>query len=262
MDDTARLWNLENGQPISSPLQHADQVNCLSFSVDGKRLATGCNDKNAYIWDVAAIVKEAGLDDLLSDPKTNMSALHQRPLTYRPGVPQGFFDGVPPAHSSARSRPHPPGSTFLSRLFHRSPSSAHDISPSSPLDWARNLLKRRGRSGEGIELQGRSPAVVDVPYAKGKRRDACAREQRRPIHLPSKSTTAGSFQPLKPNVAKPFSQPQAVSSSSTTPDFGDAAATTSTTPSYPYAMIRHPGLWTRFWLFIGCISPEYTDDRH
>jgi len=27
-------------------------------------------------------------------------------------------------------------------------------------------------------------------------------------------------------------------------------------------MIRHPGLWTRFWLFIGCISYEYTDDRH
>jgi WD40 repeat protein len=70
-DHTARLWNLENGQPISSPIQHADQVNCLSFSVDGKLLATGCHDKNTYSWDVAAIVKEAGLNDLLSDPKVS-----------------------------------------------------------------------------------------------------------------------------------------------------------------------------------------------
>ncbi|KAG2757702.1 WD40 repeat-like protein, partial [Suillus brevipes Sb2] len=68
-DKTARLWSLDNGQPISSPIQHAEQVNCVSFSAGGKRLATGCRDKNAYSWDVAAIVKEAGLDDLLSDPK-------------------------------------------------------------------------------------------------------------------------------------------------------------------------------------------------
>ncbi|KAG1744402.1 pseudouridine synthase [Suillus lakei] len=37
------------------------------------------------------------------------------------------------------------------------------MSPSSPLDWARNLLKRRRRSGEDIELQGPSPTVVEVP---------------------------------------------------------------------------------------------------
>jgi WD40 repeat protein len=68
-DKTAQLWNLDNGQPISSALQHADIVNCVSFSTDGKLLATGCDDKNAYTWDVAAIVREAGLDDLLLDPK-------------------------------------------------------------------------------------------------------------------------------------------------------------------------------------------------
>jgi WD40 repeat protein len=49
-DKTARLWNLENAQLISSPgIQHAEQVNCVSFSADGKRLAIGCSDKNAYI---------------------------------------------------------------------------------------------------------------------------------------------------------------------------------------------------------------------
>jgi WD40 repeat protein len=66
-DKTARLWNLNNGQPISSPLQHSERVNYVSFSADGKLLATGCWDKNAYTWDVATIVKEAGLDELLSD---------------------------------------------------------------------------------------------------------------------------------------------------------------------------------------------------
>jgi WD40 repeat protein len=65
------LWNLENGQPISTPLQHADGVKSVSFSAGGKQLATGCDDKNTYSWDVAAIVKEAGLDDLLSDPKVS-----------------------------------------------------------------------------------------------------------------------------------------------------------------------------------------------
>jgi WD40 repeat protein len=70
-DKTARLWNLDNGQPISSPIQHANLVFCVSFSAGGKLLATGCADKNAYIWDVAAILREAGLDDLLSDRKVS-----------------------------------------------------------------------------------------------------------------------------------------------------------------------------------------------
>ncbi|KAG1875848.1 WD40-repeat-containing domain protein [Suillus subluteus] len=70
-DSTARLWNLDNGQPISSSLQHARPVQYVSFSDDGKLLATGCSDQNAYTWDVAAIVREAGLNDLLSDPKVS-----------------------------------------------------------------------------------------------------------------------------------------------------------------------------------------------
>ncbi|KAG1817665.1 WD40-repeat-containing domain protein [Suillus subaureus] len=64
-DKTARLWNLDNGQPINcSSLQHAGPVYCVSFSADGKRLATGCCNTKAYTWDVAAILREAGLDDL------------------------------------------------------------------------------------------------------------------------------------------------------------------------------------------------------
>ncbi|KAG2737707.1 WD40 repeat-like protein [Suillus brevipes Sb2] len=278
-DKTARLWNLENGQPISSPIQHADRVNCVSFSAGGKRLATGCMDNNAYIWDVAAILREAGLEDLLSDPKAKKSALQvnatRPPIQVRPPVnrvPQGFFDGVPPSHSSARSHPRSsalPGSTFLSRLFRRSPSTAHDTSPSSPLDWARNHLRPRRQSGEQIELQGRSPAVVEVPYAKGKRRNASAGENRkRP--LPWQKPAASSSRPPKPaqqsgtvTHTQPSLQPEPpASNSSTTPAVGDNAEAASSMPSRPDAVLRQAGLWTRFWLFIGCLSPEYQDGRH
>jgi hypothetical protein len=125
-------------------------------------------------------------------------------------------------------------------------------------------LKRRRHSGEATELRGCSPAVAEVPYAKGKPRNACAREKRKKLLLPSKSTTVGSSQPSKPNITRPSSQPQAADSSlSTTPAVGDAtAAPTSTTPSHQDATIRQAGLWTRFWLFIGCLSPEYTDGGH
>jgi hypothetical protein len=73
---------------------------------------------------------------------------------------------------SAQSRPHSSalsGSTLLERLFRRSPSNTHDTSPSSSLDWAHNLLTWRGQSGKVTELGGCTPAVMEVPYAKGKR---------------------------------------------------------------------------------------------
>jgi len=64
---SVQFWNLENGRPISLPLQHASDVGCMSFSTDGKLLATGCWDNAAYTWDVSAILREADLDDLLSN---------------------------------------------------------------------------------------------------------------------------------------------------------------------------------------------------
>ncbi|KAG2047255.1 WD40 repeat-like protein [Suillus hirtellus] len=281
-DNTALLWNLDNGQLIGPPLQHTNFVESVSFSEDGNLLATGCYDANVYTWDVGAIVKEAGFDDLLSNSKSALHAsatrppVQRRPPTHR--TPRGFFDGVPPdrSHSSARNHHYssvPPGSTFLGRLFHRNrnPSSAHTTSPSSPLDWARNLVKQRERSGEATELQERSPAV-EVPYAKGKRRNASAREvafakqkqKQKTKSSHSKISTTGSPQPPKPNIAHPSSQSHTADSSLlSTPAAGDAtAATISTTASRPHATIRDVGLWTRFWLFLGCLSPEYTDGHH
>ncbi|KIK33461.1 hypothetical protein CY34DRAFT_813577 [Suillus luteus UH-Slu-Lm8-n1] len=161
-DKTARLWNLENGQPIRSLIQHPQLVSCVSFSAGGKRLATGCLT-NAYIWDVAAILREAGLDDLLSDPQAKKSTLQvnatRPPIQVRPPVnrvPQGFFD-ADQSYSSAQHHSRssaPSGSTFLGRLFSRSSSDTCDTSPFSPLNWR--------QSGEGTKSQGSRSAVVEA----------------------------------------------------------------------------------------------------
>ncbi|KAG1839336.1 hypothetical protein DFJ58DRAFT_845756 [Suillus subalutaceus] len=126
-------------------------------------------------------------------------------------------------------------------------------------------LHSTGQSGEDIELQGHGPAVVEVPCTKGKPRNFSAREvalakqkqkyRTKPLH--SENSTAGSSQTPKPNVPKSSSQPHAAgSSSSTTPTVGDPTIATTSTPSRLDATIRQAGLWARFWLFIGCLSPE------
>jgi WD40 repeat protein len=66
-DGTVRLWNIDNGQPISSRLEHKRGMTCVSFSADRKLLATGGYNAIAYTWDVAAIIKKAGLNDSLSN---------------------------------------------------------------------------------------------------------------------------------------------------------------------------------------------------
>ncbi|KAG1882626.1 quinon protein alcohol dehydrogenase-like superfamily [Suillus subluteus] len=77
-DKTARLWDLDNNKSISSPLKHEETVAVVSFSTDGKLLATACDNNNAYAWDVSAILKEAGLDDLLLDrPDESLLAVRE-----------------------------------------------------------------------------------------------------------------------------------------------------------------------------------------
>ncbi|KAG2101352.1 WD40-repeat-containing domain protein [Suillus discolor] len=75
-DHTARLWNLDTNLQIGPPLQHKNDVTCAAFSADGKLLSTaGWNDKNAYVWDIQAVLKTAGLENLLSIPDAQKSEL-------------------------------------------------------------------------------------------------------------------------------------------------------------------------------------------
>ncbi|KAG1777214.1 quinon protein alcohol dehydrogenase-like superfamily [Suillus placidus] len=243
-DKTARLWNLEDNQPISSPLHHADShgVLAVSFSADGKLLATGCG-KNVYTWDISAIVKEAGLDELLLDQRDKslfyfclflipISVLCRADATRRPVRPfdfsadatprpvrkpikvpqrqvlQGFFDGLPDrAHVSARHRLHPRSwashvSTLSGQLSSLFRPDAHDTSSRPrPFHWVRNRLSARPSNAD-IELHKHRSTVVDVPYAKGKRRDASAREKRRRIPLKSKKPAASASRPPNSNTAQ------------------------------------------------------------
>jgi len=79
-DETARLWNLDTNLPVGPPLQHQDAVQSAAISADGKQLVTGCRDENAYVWDIHTILKDAGLEDLLSisDVSVNRSAILSR----------------------------------------------------------------------------------------------------------------------------------------------------------------------------------------
>lgn len=95
----------------------------------------------------------------------------RQPIKVLPLAPRGFFDD---SSNRARFSARPDGhnSSSQSRIFH----------------WARNMLP--GRSDSRIEL--RKLRSVDVPCAKGKRRDACAREKQRPI---PKNATASASRP-------------------------------------------------------------------
>ncbi|KAG1745407.1 quinon protein alcohol dehydrogenase-like superfamily [Suillus paluster] len=162
-EKTVQLWNLETNQPIGLPLHLEYIVHYAAFSADGKFLATGGPAKNVYIWDVSAIVKEAGLDHLLSGNVNTIKKLfkvdvtrpqaRQRPApriegTRRP--PPGFFDD--PSTSRGRRTTAQPQRTLLNHL---------------PSFW-RRYSNPRGDTERDIRL--RNIPVVDVPCAPGKPR--------------------------------------------------------------------------------------------
>lgn len=74
-DNIARLWDLENVQPICSPLQHGIKV---SFSADGQLVtSSGCWDKTTYTaWDVSTIVRGANCNHLLLNPEAFRISLY------------------------------------------------------------------------------------------------------------------------------------------------------------------------------------------
>ena len=52
-DSTVRLWDVERGTCQNTLIKHSEPVYSVSFSPDGRLLATGSFDKAIYIWDIA-----------------------------------------------------------------------------------------------------------------------------------------------------------------------------------------------------------------
>jgi WD40 repeat protein len=53
-NDTIRLFTADTGKEFRAMKGHAGAVTAVDFSPDGKWLASGGNDKNTILWDVAS----------------------------------------------------------------------------------------------------------------------------------------------------------------------------------------------------------------
>lgn len=48
---TVRVFDAASGKKLSEWEAHADDVTCLAFTPDGKKLVTGSKDKTAKVWE-------------------------------------------------------------------------------------------------------------------------------------------------------------------------------------------------------------------
>src|SRR5262249_28192224 len=49
-----RVWNARNGQPVSPPLVHYENLYDAEFSPDGKAVVAADSSEEVYVWDVAS----------------------------------------------------------------------------------------------------------------------------------------------------------------------------------------------------------------
>jgi hypothetical protein len=81
-DNTARVWDVQTGYPISEPLEHSHFVTACEFSADGQRVLTASFDGTAKIWDVRVPTGPvpawlAGLAEAIAGQQLNSRGLPQ-----------------------------------------------------------------------------------------------------------------------------------------------------------------------------------------
>jgi WD40 repeat protein len=59
--NTVQVWDVATGKELLSFEGHDNLINCLAFSPDGKRLATGSEDTTIMLWDLATGKTQATL---------------------------------------------------------------------------------------------------------------------------------------------------------------------------------------------------------
>jgi WD40 repeat protein len=52
-DGTARVWEVDGGQPVSPPLRHGGTLTCTGFAADSRRLLAGTDEGSLRVWDLA-----------------------------------------------------------------------------------------------------------------------------------------------------------------------------------------------------------------
>lgn len=266
-DETVCLWNLKTNLPVCPPFQHDKDVSCLAFSADGKLLVTACEDKNVYLWDIYAILKEVDLEDLLSIPDVvpgksliNSDATPPAQSKNAGRVPLGFFDGMQlegNIHSSTSRGVHHPSSTRRSNCA---------LTPSMGISRILldhlPLLFRPSHSptSEAAELQQRSrltifsrrgPRTIEVAAIQDKQALYVAP---RPEHEKAKY--------MQQQQSQSQSQAQVLSSQTQPTDASTPAtppATSSTTAGAVGARQPRISLWARIVLFLCCASPPDAD---
>src|SRR5207244_1440395 len=78
------LWGLPDGAALAT-LEHPAPVTCLAFAPDGRKIAVGCKDGSAAVWDVA--VTEGGWLAALFGSAARASAAKLRKAGRATGAP-------------------------------------------------------------------------------------------------------------------------------------------------------------------------------